>query len=267
MTAIFWRTLRDNKRTLLIYVFSGIVFLWIFVAFYPSVAKSSTEVSQLIKSLPEPFIEAFGLDPKTFTTFEGFIAGKYYSLIWPIIIAALAISLSSSFLAGEIEKGSIDVMLSMPISRVKIFLAKLSAGIFTVALFAAVSVLSVFPLVKFYNLSFMGENHIKLALVGLFLGLAVFALSMFASSIFSERGKVIGITLFVFLSMYVLNIIALIKDNLSDLKYLSFFYYFNYNDVLLNGKTLPESWYVFGGTILAASIAGISWFNRRDVMI
>lgn len=267
MFAIFWRTLRDNKWVILTYLLSGVLFLWMYVAFYPSVAKSSAQVSEFVKSLPEGLNKAFGLDPKSFTTFEGFVAGKHYSLVWPILVIALSVSLASSFVAGEIEKGTIEVPFSQPISRIKVILAKFLAGFVAITAFSATSILVTFPLAKLYNISIMSANHLKLTLVGTIFGLAIFAVTMLFSAVFSERGKVVGAALTVFLLMYVLNIVALLKDNLDKLKYFSFFYYFDYSEILLNGKANTGTWWVFLGTFLVAGLTGLLWFNRRDITI
>jgi len=267
MLNIFWRTIKEKKWSTIIYSLAGLVFLWLYVALFPTVQESATNVSQLVKNLPPGLNKAFGLDAKSFTTFEGFIAGKHYSLVWPILLIGLVASLGSAFLAGEIEKGTIGILLSQPLSRAKIFLGKFMAGIFCIIIFVIISVLSVFPLAKVYGIAYQSENQLTLALVGFVFGLAILGLSMFFSAIFSEKGKATFTVVGILIVMYFVNIIALLKDNLDKLKYFSFFYYFNYSDILIHNIIDNWSWWVFGGAFLVGSLLALIWFNQRDVAI
>lgn len=267
MLNIFWQTIKEKKWLISIYCLAGIIFLWLYVALFPSIQKSSASVTQLAKTLPQGLLKTFGLDAKSIITFEGFIAGKHYSLVWPILLIALVASLGSSFISGEIENGTIGVLLSQPISRIKIFLAKLATGIFEIILFVIFTVLSVFPLAKIYGVTINAQSNLKLTLVGFIFGLTILGLSMFFSAVFSERGKANFVVLGILIVMYFMNIIALLKDNLDKLKYFSFFYYFNYSEILNNNKFDYWSFWVFGGFFVVASLAALIWFNKRDIPI
>ncbi len=267
MINVFWRTIKEKKWLTIIYSLAGLLFLWLYVALFPTVQQSASDVSQIVKSLPQGINKAFGLDAKSFATFEGFLAGKHYSLVWPILLIGLVVSLSSAFLSGEIEKGTIGILLSQPVSRAKIFLGKFLAGIVYLIIFVIISVLSVFPLAKIYNISYQGENQLKLALVGFLFGLAIFGLSMLFSAIFSEKGKATFTVIGILIVMYFINIIALLKDSLDKLKYFSFFYYFNYTDILVHNKIDYWSYWVFLGTFIIGSILGLIWFMKRDIAI
>ncbi len=98
MFTIFCRTIKDKKWVILTYCLAGIIFLWMYIVLYPTVQSSSAQVSELIKSLPEPLIKAFGLDPESFTTFEGLVAGKNFSLFWLMMFIGLLVSLASFFI-------------------------------------------------------------------------------------------------------------------------------------------------------------------------
>lgn len=267
MFNIFWRTLKDKRWATLIYCLAGALLFWMFISVYPTVQGSSAQISEFVKKLPPELNKAFGLDPETFTTFEGYVAGKHFSLLWPILVIALAVSLAASYVAGEIENGTNEFFLAQPVSRIKIFLSKSLAGIMSIILFVITSTVLVVPVAGLYNISVKSENFFVLMFVGILFGLAVFGLSMLFSSIFSEKGKAIFLPVGILLFMYVINIVALLKDSLDKLKYLSLFYYFDYSEILLHGKTMTSTWLVLGGTFLIATFAGLLWFNRRDIAI
>ncbi len=262
---IFQRTLLEKKWVLLIYCLSGILLILMYVVFFPSVQESAAEVSQLVKNLPESLVKSFGLDAQSFVTFEGFIAGKNYSLVWPILLITLLVSLGSSFFAGEIEKGTIELLLSQPISRVKIFLGKFFAGVLILIFFIIASIFAVIPIAKFYNIDYKIEPFLKLGFVGFLFGLSVFGISLLFSAIFSERSKVVFSVSGILILMYVVNIVSQLKDNLEKSKYFSFFYYFNHTEILIENKINHWALGVFLGMFFISVVFAIFWFNKKDI--
>ncbi len=65
--------------------------------------------------------------------------------------------------------------------------------------------------------------------------------------------------------MYVLNIVASLKDSLSDLKYASFFYYYNPLKAFAYGNIDKWTFLVFGIVILITFIFGLIIFAKRDI--
>ncbi len=67
--------------------------------------------------------------------------------------------------------------------------------------------------------------------------------------------------------MYVINIITNVKESLENLKYLSFFNYYDYS-AAINYNTIDETAIcVFLGVSVLATILGAIWFIRRDVAV
>ena len=67
--------------------------------------------------------------------------------------------------------------------------------------------------------------------------------------------------------MYVLNIIAAIRESLADLKYASFFYYFNPSLALIYNKIDDYSYVVFLSVIVVFTILGAIIFSKRDIAV
>jgi hypothetical protein len=103
------------------------------------------------------------------------------------------------------------------------------------------------------------------AIVGLLFGLAVFSLAMLVSALFSEKGHVSMVMGGLLVLMYVLNLVAALKDSLADLKYLSFFHYFDAQSALTNGELNLASVWVFGAVIVISTVMGAVVWKRRDV--
>lgn len=265
MFAVFWRTILDRKRSLLVFLSIGVAMMWMYVVTYPTVQATSATVADFVKALPPELSKAFALDPRSFTTFEGFVAGKQFSMVWPMMMVMLVAGLAANYIAGEVEKGTIELVLSQPISRLRIITSKVLSGVAVCALFSFVTVLSVIPLTRIYGIT-TPESHFWLVSgIGFCFGLAVFGLSMFASAFMSERGKALFLAIGVLLAMYVVNIVALLKVSLEDIKFASYFYYFDYSGMLLDGKIGKLSAIVLLGAFFGFIIAGVMRFNKRDI--
>jgi len=265
MWTIFWRTIKDRRVLLLIYCLSSIALLWMYIALFPSFKDQTANLEQLMKSYPESFMKAFNFDIKSFTTLEGFLSTEQFSLMWPLVLILMLVGYAGSSFAGEIEKGTIEILLSQPISRVKLFISRYSAGLMMLVVFVVFSIFAAIPLGKAYQISFQSENFVTLALLGFMFGLSIFSIAMFLSSIFSDKGKVFFISGGLLVIMYVLNILSSIKESLSDLKYASFFYYFNPPKALVHNQIDHWSYLVFFGTALVLAILGLIVFVRRDI--
>lgn len=267
MFNIIWQTLKEKKWSLLIYCLAVILFLWMYIALFPSFKDQMVNLEQYMKSFPESFMKAFGFEIQYFGTLEGYLASEQFSLIWPIMLIALMVACGSSYLAGEIERGTIGILLSQPIPRIKIFFGKYLSGIIYLIIFTSISILSIFPLARLYDISYNTDRFLKLGLVSFIFGLALFSLSIFFSAIFSEKNKPTFILVGILVLMYFINIISGLKESLDKIKYFSFFYYYKPPEILNHNTIDNWTYWVFIGTFLISTIAALIWFKKRDISI
>lgn len=267
MFTIFLRTIKDKKLSLLIYCISALCFLWMYVSLFPSIASQFDALNEYIKSFPKGFMDAFGIDPETFTTFEGYIGSEQFSFVWPIMLIALVGAFGANAIATEIEKGSAELLLSLPISRIKIFISRLLAGVLVVTIFSAISILSVAPIADLYDIGYKFSHFWSLFLLACTFGYAVLGISLLFSAIFNEKGKAIFATTGLLIAMYVLFIVSALKENLSDLKYISFFYYFSPSKVLAHNVVPENAFLIFILIFFISSAAAGYWFNKKDVAV
>lgn len=265
MWAVFWRAIKDRRIILLVYCLASIGLMLLYIGLFPSIKEQSASLEQLVKSYPEALLKAFNFDINSFTTIEGFLAGEQFSFVWPIMLMFMLIGYAGSALASEIERGTIEVILAQPISRTKLFFGRYFAGLLMLFLFVILSIFPALPIISAYDISYKFDNFLTLAILCFLFGWALLSIGMMFSSIFSDKGKVFFITGGLLVVMYVLNIVAVLKDNLSDLKYLSFFYYFNHSAALIYDKIDNLAYWVFVGVALVCTLIGAIWFSKRDI--
>lgn len=259
--------LRQKRVAVVSYCVAGLLIIWMYLAIYPSMAAQIDSYNELLKSFPPALMKVFGAGNLMATNFEGLVGTKQYGFMWPAMLLFLAVSLAGSALAGEIERATIGLWLATPVSRARIYWSKYSAGVIGITAFVLLTALSVIPLTAVSNIAITPSHFAQLALIGGMFGLAVYSFAMLLSAIFSDRGRVYVIATVVILGMYVANVASELLEQLDGLKYLSFFYYYNVNELLSNAGINQWSLPVFAGATILCAVLGSVVFKRRDISI
>ena len=266
MLKLIWATIKERKWPVLIYSTSSILLLLLYVALYPSLQSQNQQLAEVMKNMPESFLKAFGMSSSLLTNFtlESLLASKQFSLVFQVLAAILAISIAGNDLSGEIEKGTIEFLLSQPISRLKLYFARFLSGVVLLTFFVAVSTLLAIPLAEAFNVTYVASNYYKLFLVAELYSLAVYSIAYFLSALFSSKGRVYGISAGLITAMYIAYLFAALKDSLDNLKYISFFHYFS-ADVLFSGTIDKVGIFIFSLIIIIGIGIGAVIFKNRDI--
>lgn len=265
MLALIARTISTRKTSLLAYILIAVGMIWMLAAFFPAIKDQADNLAVMIESYPKSFLEAFGVEENLFLNFECFLAVENFSLMWPIILIVLVISLGSSAIAGEIDQGTIEILLAQPISRAKIYWAKYIAGLIIMSIFIFVSVFSVIPFAHLHKVDYDLQKLVTMFALGELFGWVIFSLTITFSSIFSTKGKPSSITAGILILMYAINLAAKLKESVENLKYFSFFHYYDFNAALIRNKIEPLTIGVFLGVSIICTIIGLVVFVKRDV--
>ena len=117
---------------------------WLGVLF--PLLRDSEAFAGFLDNFPPELMAAFGIDPATYLTGAGFMYAYLYYLFAPLLLLIFVIGAVVSEAAAEERDGLMDMLLSAPVSRTRVFwekaagpaLASLAmAGVMTVALLVA----------------------------------------------------------------------------------------------------------------------------------
>ena len=253
-------------RKKLIFFLFVVVFLLgvIYIAIYPSLQHQATK---LISSLGQVY-KNVGIEGKvSFTTLQGYLQVEMFAFTWPIIMTLLATSISGNMLAGEIEKGTIGMLLAQPFKRSKIYLTKYLFGLIAISLFILATFSSLFLMSEITNLSLPNSHFINLFINCFLFGTAIFSLGIMVSAILSQKSLQYFIVGIFMLITYITNAVAGLNTKLDYLKYLSLMHYFNYSSILAFNKLPSNSILVLIIFSLTCLSIGLLTFNHRDISI
>ncbi|XOU94821.1 MAG: ABC transporter permease [Candidatus Kerfeldbacteria bacterium] len=270
MWTIFTRTIIDKKYSLLVYLIVGIALLWMYIAMFPAIQTQGEVMVKLIEQFPEnvqKIMEGLGADAVSMTTIEGLLASKQYSLIWPLLAILLVAGFAGATIAGEIERGVFELTLSRPISRTKILMARYLAGLVMIFVFTFLSIYSIIPLAGMYDIELQLSNIFKLSILAFLFGWAVLSMSLFFSTLFSEKARTFALIGGLMMGMYILNTVALVSEKFEVIRYTSFFHYFDTVGSLINNTIGQTSIIVFVICIVVFTSLSIYFFNKRDIAV
>ena len=198
--------------------------------------------------------------------------GTLSSLAWvhPLVLSivfALEITLCTRVPAGEIDRGTIDVLLALPVSRWAVYTAEtvvwLGAGLALVSFAYLGSTLG--------YLWVPAEDRpeaqrIVFILVNLYcLYLSVGALSLMASALSDRRGRAIGIIFAVVLTLFLWNFLGQYFEPLDRVSFLNVFSYYKPMPILNDGTFPLRDTLVLLGCAVPLWISGGVIFSRRDI--
>ncbi len=239
---------------------------WLYVGLFPSIQAQAASLTKIIDQLGAG-IKALGVTQIGFDTLDKYLSIEVYGITWPLLVITFVTSRAGHALAGETETGTMGTILSLPVSRANIYLAKYFAGLVGLVVFVAVSIFSAPIFATIYNVEFAWSNFVSLSVLCLLFSWALYSLGMMLSAIFNEKGRVNLAIGGILLLMYVANVIAGLSDKFDWLRFGSLFHYFNASAVLISNDVSLTSYGVFTCIILVSTVAGMIWFARKDVIV
>ena len=265
MRNIFFKTLRDRRRSLLFWGVGLAVLAAFMIAFYP-VIRDATFISEYLESFPEEFLALFAGDVIDYSSPDGFLNGELFFLMYPLLLLIYAVGFGSDAIAGEEERSTLDLLLSNPINRWRVVLEKFVAMV-------ACTLLLTF--IFWATLAIggaaidMGLNLIRLAAVCFSGALLAIAFGSVALAIGCARGKRgLGIAVGGALGVYgyMLNALAPLIDWLEPFQVASPFYYYIDANPLANGLNPVHAAVLIGLAAIFLVIAVLT-FERRDLAV
>lgn len=260
-TSVYLKSLRDYRGGILGWGLGLGVLMIVVLSAVPSLVNTPAARQALIDTAKG--FRFFWEDIDVYTP-GGYALWKYGSLLaFPAIWGLLA---GSRMLRGEEERGSLDVLLSLPRSRARVAFEKVAA--FGTALLLMGLLIGVFTWLggAGVNAGFSFGDALLLGLDISLIGAVFAAIAIFISQFTTEQGPAAGFTGALFGLAILLNSLRLVAPSTENLARLSPVYYFGLSKPLVPSYgTNPGALLVLFGMTVVFTLAGIALFLARDV--
>lgn len=258
LRAVIRRGWLDRRRAVLTWGASLGALGAFMAAIYPSMENS---IDEMVKNYPAALKEAFGV--QAMNTVEGYIHAEMFSLIVPLAIGYFAIRAVAGAIVGAEERGHLDTILALPISR-----SVLVVGSYIVGALVSLAILLVLGLMTFIAGRIAGTG-ISLGLVAAGV-IGVWPLALFfagiaalASGALHSSRLVGGISLGALVAMYAIDLAGQLAHALAPIRWISAFRY--YGAPLRDGID-PAAFIGLAAVGVLVMIAGALLLERRDIL-
>lgn len=236
-------------------------FAALYIAVYPSMA-ASIDLDQLMQAYPEPLLKTFGVE--SLATMEGFLASELYTFGWLLLLGLYFAYAAAGLIADDVERGRMDVLLSLPVTRARVVVEKYLSLAVPLVLVNVVMPVVVYVGARLVDYPVAAEPIVVMHAFSVPYLLACAGVGLALSVVVSRTGiaqkAALGLVFALFLTE------SLVAD--TDFEPLGVFSptrYVDPNAILVDG-----SYDVAGAAILlvaatALVAASAQWFARRDV--
>jgi ABC-2 type transport system permease protein len=233
------------------------------ILLYPSIADSP-EFDEIFEKMPDALAKLFVGEVSELTSPEGYLNSQLFVLLVPLLFLFFAIARGSGAIAGEEEKGTLDLLMSYPLKRSRVVMEKFAA--MAVAILALAFVLWLSMAVSAVAIGMdIGLGRIAEAtLSGALLGLTFGALALALGCATGNRGLCIGLASALGVAAYFLNALAPVVEALEPSRKLSPFYYYMGADPLTNGIDPVHAGVLIALMVVFLAVALVT-FERRDL--
>lgn len=250
--------------------FWALFVVWI----YPSVSNTGVNFEEYLNAMPEQLRAAIGVAAPEETalvfeagafTFVGYLNIEYLSW-FPLLLGIYAVVYCGGLVSKEIERGTLDVVLSQPVARATFLLSKF-AGFMTLAL--AVTLTST-AAVLFGALTIDDDvsaaNLLAVHAVSYLLVAAIAGYSTLVSCVWLDPGRSLAAAGIITAVSYFANLLGSAIPDLSWLKYGSLFYYADSLQVLAQGRVNWIGVTVYVAVCAVTLAVSIAVLRRRDLV-
>ena len=157
---------------------------------YPTVRSSAVGLKTFLDNYPEALKQIFRMED--YTSGAGYLSSELFSMMLPLIFIFIGASWGANASAQEEERRTADILLALPISRVRILSTKIVAAISAQLLLAAVLILALVIGIRFVDLSLGTAKIIAGALTGALLGILFNAVATFLGAAWGKRSIALG---------------------------------------------------------------------------
>lgn len=255
---------------------SVVLALWalLVVWIYPSLEDTGVNFEEYLNAMPEELRASMGIasaaesalifDAGAFT-YAGFLNVEYISWL-PLLLGIYAVVYCGGLVSKEVERGTLDVVLSQPVERTTFLLSKL-AGFLTLALGAtAVSTAAVLLGAVTIGENANAGNVLAVHFVSFLLVAAIAGYSTLASCVSLDPGRSLAAAGALTALTYFANVLGSAIGAVSWVKYGSLFHYYDSLQTLAEGEVNWAGVAVYAGVFAATTAAAVLIFRRKDLV-
>lgn len=264
LRSVLLKSLRDVQRSFAWWALGLAGLVALMVAVYPTV-RDNPELNRLVEEYPEAlkaFI-AFG-GAVDYTSGAGYLGSELFSFMVPLLFIVCAVGNGAGTIAGEEERGTLDLLLSHPVTRRRLAVDKIGAMVLELAGLGTVLWAALWVGATIVGMDVSAAHLAAATASAALLALAFGAIAFMVGAATGHRALAVGLATAGAVAAYLVNGLAALVEALTTPQKASPFYHYAIGDPLRQGLALDHS-LVLVAIAVVATVVGVLAFERRDV--
>ncbi len=262
--SVLLKSLVDLRRSFVWWTLGLAGYVAMIVAVYPTI-RDNEELDQLMEQYPEALKAFFAFGGQLdFTSAAGYLGGELFSFMIPLLFLVAAVGNGAGSIAGEEERGTLDLLLAAPVGRRRVALEKLVAMCVELVALGVILWVALWIGARVIGME-LSAAHLGAATAdAVLLALAYGAIAFMLGAATGRKAPAIGVAIAAAVAAYLVNSLAALVSFLEPLQKASPFYHYAASDPLRQGLDPWHALFLVGVGLVAAAL-GIVLFERRDV--
>ena len=256
--SVFAKTVRDWLQWTAI----AVITMWLVSVLYIWVmAESGDAYVTMMEDFPEALSNLYGFNNGTA---EGLAMSGIFFVLGPLVLLAYAIGLGSSAAVGEEEARSLPLLLSSPLRRRSVLLAKSAVAALGILVIAALTLLGVLAVAAVFGMDLSEQNVLGTSIQLLGMVFLFGAISLGLSAWRGSSALGVGVAAGIAVVSYFVTTMLPVVEELADVAKLTPWYLFSGADSLQEGVDVV----LLGiALVIAAALFGLGLYSidRRDL--
>lgn len=265
MGNVFKYEFRMYAKSILIWVINIILLLVIFMAFFPAFSSDASIVDKMLENYPPELLKAFGMaGTLSLATVLGYFAFIFTFL--QLCLSVQAANYGFSILSVEEREFTADFLMSKPVSRSQILIAKFGAALLALTITNAFAWIGSFLAITLFRdgKPYDVDHLILLLLTILLFQLFFLTVGMVLSVMVKRIRSVLSFSLGLAFGTYILNTVRAIVGG-ETLGYFSPFYHYDPAVILEKGTLNSPMVSLSIAVSVIAIIATFVLYTKRDI--
>jgi ABC-2 type transport system permease protein len=258
---VFGKSLRDQRRAFLGWGIGVLALVVLESALWPSI-RDMPDLKQFLANYPEPMRKLFNMED--FGTGTGFMNIELFSTMLPLLFIIFGISRGARAVAGEEEKGTLEVLLVTPVSAVRLVLEDAAALAVAIIGLGAVLYLGTLGSSAVFGMGVRPDELAGASLAMVLLGIEFGWLALALGAVLGRRALAIGISVIVAVAAYFLYAAGELVEALKPWQPISPFHQALSGGPLGAGLPPAYAWMALAAVVFVA--VALPVFDRRDIM-
>lgn len=261
VASVLAHTLRERRRGLLGWSLGVAALAALIAAYWPSV-RDSADLQSFTRNLPEAMRALVG--GGDYATATGFLNAELFAFMMPLLFLIVAIGMGARAVVGEEERGTIDLLLSTPLTRRRMLVEKALGGVLVLLALGGVLFAALLAGGALVDMGVPAARFAAISLAVVLVALPFGALALLVGCATGSHGLALGLTSAAAVAAYMLNALAPLIGSLERWQDASPFAWYASGDVLAGRLSLAHVALLIGTAVVLAVAAAVA-LEHRDL--